>query len=127
MSAHICPAVSFHPSLRAHPTPAGRDLLPGLMYALVSDHEKYVSDFTLSSAGLVHEPPSIIAATSQIPWGSIKWNEYKILPGAFLRAQKHMINVLLKRGLSVLDAASPLLFTVTKTMTRMRFTYLSTH
>lgn len=86
MDTHLTRCL-IHPSLRTYPKPpppgTGRYLLPGLMYALVSDHEKYVSDFTLSSLGLVHGPPSIIAATSPIPWGGIKWNEYKILPGAF--------------------------------------------
>lgn len=49
---HICRLL--HPSLCIRPTPAGRYLLPGLMNAQVSDYEKYVSDFTLPSPGLVH-------------------------------------------------------------------------
>ena len=87
---------------------------------------KNILNVRLSSLGLVHELSSIIAAMSPIPWGGIEWDECKILPGAFLHAQKCMINVLLRHDQSVSGIAfSPLLFTVTKTMTRMRFTYFS--
>lgn len=72
-----------HPSLIMHLSPpAGPFQPPRLMYALhhiTSDRE----EITLLSAGLVFRPPSIIAAMSPIPRGGVKWNEYKILPGAF--------------------------------------------
>lgn len=108
------------------PPMAGQYLLPGLMYALVSDHEKYASVFTLWSLGLVHELSSIIAAMSLIPWGGIKRNEYKNPSLSILHAQKRMIYVLPRHGRSVRGIASLLLFSDTKSMTRMRFTYFST-
>lgn len=105
-----------HPSLITYPPPplAGQYLLPGLMYAPVSDHEKYASDFTLSRLGLVGESSSIIEALSLIPWGGIKWNEYKNPSWSILHAQRRMINVLLRHGQGVWSIAFPLLFTVTK-------------
>lgn len=118
---HVRNPSNLHYSPSPRLPPAGWYLLPGLTHALVSDHEKQASDFTLSSLGPLLQPSSI--AASRVPWGGIKWKEYENPFWNILHAQKHMINVLLRHGQSVWGIDVPLLLTVTKTTTRMRFTY----
>ena len=61
----------------------------------------------------------------------IKWNEYEILPWAFHETHRDAWLMCRSATVTVLggggDVAPPLLFTVTKTMTRVRFTYFATH